>query len=347
MQQGPATSVHTEETPCSPAALPSDIEPFTPPPPTYGQELRSHYPNEWPATADTYCAWDSIDYSDRLSRLESCRSDAWFAINIHDHTVRVISNSCHLRWCPLCAQARANFLARSVRSWYYTAKQPKLLTLTLRHSNSPLKQQIDFLYECFSKLRRCKYMSSRIRGGIWFFQIKWINETGSFHPHIHALIDSNYIPQHEIRDRWSKYTSGSYIVDIRGCWSPESAANHVSRYATRPGTLSSVPPSDRLELVQTLHGRRIVGAWGTARKVPLAPPKAVDKDSWTSLGSFEEVRRQSAYNDSAKAIILAWKLGLTVPGDIQIEHQTYDIPTPDFMKDAQGNEYYSQSIYPP
>lgn len=328
--------VHTEET--SGHLTPS---------PTYGEELRSHYPNEWPATADAYSAWDSEDYSNRLARLEDCRSQAWFSINIHDHTVRVISSACHLRWCPICAQARANFLARSVRNWYYTAKQPKLLTLTLRHSDELLEHQLNQLYNAFRNLRRCKYMTSRIRGGIWFFQITWSKKTDQWHPHIHALLDAQYIPQSEIRARWLHYTQSSSVVDIRGCWSPESAANHVARYATRPGTLSSVPPAERLELLQTMHGRRIVGAWGTARKVPLAPPKSVDQDCWRTLGSWEEVRRQSAYNDSAKAIILAWKLGITVPGDIQIEHETYTVPTPDFMKDAQGNDYYSQSFFSP
>lgn len=330
------TSVHTEETsgPLSPS-------------PSYADDLRSHFPNEWPATVDAYSAWDSEDFTDRLERLENCRSDAWFAINIHDHHVRVISNACHLRWCPLCAQARANFLARSVRAWYYTARAPKLLTVTLRHSQNSLDIQLNQIYAAFRDLRRCKYISSRIRGGIWFFQITWSKKTTAWHPHIHALIDSEYIPQREIRARWSKYTTGSDIVDIRGCWSPESAANHVARYATRPGTLSSVPPAERLELLQTLHGRRIVGAWGTAQKVPLAPPKAVDKDDWKYLGSFQEVQRQSAYNHNAKCIMLAWRLGLTAPGDIQIEHETYQEESRSWLEDSVGNEYYSQALFDP
>lgn len=340
---GPATGmvdtlspVHTEETTGSPQAQIS-----------YGEQLRQNYPNEWPATADAYCAWDSEDFSDRLPRLENCRSDAWFAINVHDHTVRVISNACHLRWCPLCAQARANFLARSVRAWYYTAKQPKLLTLTLRHSNEPLEHQINHIYNAFRNLRRCKYMADRIRGGIWFFQITWSKTTNQWHPHLHALLDAQYIPKREIQARWNKYTEGSDIIDIRGCWSPESAANHVARYATRPGTLSSVPPTERLELLLTLHGRRIVGAWGSARKVPLAPPKSVDKDSWKYLGSFEQVFSQSAYNQNAKAIILAWRLGITVPGDIQIDHESFEPEPATWLQDSVGNDYYDQSLYDP
>ncbi|GAI69077.1 unnamed protein product, partial [marine sediment metagenome] len=222
------TSVHTEETSVQ---LPSRL--------SYGEELRLKYPNEWDATADAYSAWDSDDGGSRLDRLEECRAYAWFAIHETTGIVRVLSSACHLRWCPLCAEARARFLAHSVRAWYKSARAPKLLTLTLRHSDTPLQSQIDFLYECFRKLRRSKYISSRVRGGIWFFQIKWSKKTAAWHPHIHALIDADFIPQAQIKARWAKFTKGSDVVDIRACWSPDSAANHVGRYATRPGTLSS------------------------------------------------------------------------------------------------------------
>ncbi|GAI76758.1 unnamed protein product, partial [marine sediment metagenome] len=272
------TSVHTEETLCAP-----------PPRRTYGEELRSHYPNEWPATADAYSAWDSDDGGSRLDRLEECRSLAWFAIHLTDHTVTVLSSACHLRWCPCCAQARANYLSHSVADWYSTCKSAKLLTLTLRHTDEPLEDQLDHLYEAFGKLLRCKYMRARVRGWIWFFQVKWIHETDGWHPHIHALLDADYIPKVEISTRWAKYTQGSYIVNIKACWSAESAANHVSRYATRPGTLSSVPPDRRLQLMQALHGRRIVGACRSAKSVSLSPPKATDKDQWRTLGSYEQV----------------------------------------------------------
>ncbi|GAI91254.1 unnamed protein product, partial [marine sediment metagenome] len=164
------TSVHTEETSVQ---LPSHL--------SYGEELRLKYPNEWDATADAYSAWDSDDGGSRLDRLEECRTYAWFAIHETTGIVRVLSSACHLRWCPLCAEARARFLAHSVRAWYKSARAPKLLTLTLRHSDIPLQSQIDFLYECFRKLRRSKYISSRIRGGIWFFQIKWMKKTDGWH----------------------------------------------------------------------------------------------------------------------------------------------------------------------
>ena len=331
-----ATSVHTEET----TGQISDRL-------SYGEELRLKYPNEWPATRDAYSLLDLNDGGTRLDHLEDCRCNAWFAIQITTGQVRVLSSACHLRWCPLCAEARAGFLAGSVRAWYKSARSPKLLTLTLRHTDTPLPHQIDLLYNSFRKLRRSKYIRDRVRGGIWFFQIKWSKKTDAWHPHIHALIDSYFIPQQQIRQRWAKYTHDSDVVDIRACWSPESAANHVGRYATRPGTLSSVPTSQRLELIESLNGRRIVGAWGSAKSVPLAPPKSQDHDDWRYLGSWEEVHQQASTNRNAQLMLFAWKTGFAAPLDISLQLELPYKLNNTLLRDAVGCEYYAQSMFPP
>jgi len=190
-------------------------------------------------------------------------------------------------------------------------------------------------------------MRKRIRGGIWFFQLKWIKKTESWHPHIHALIDSEFILHEQIRQRWLKLTKGSDIVDIRLCWSSDAAANHVARYATRPGTLSKVPYLERLELLVVMDGRRIVGKWGNASHVHLVPPKELDHAMWTNAGSWRDIHNKSLTFKAAKAIILAWKMNICVNPDIvkQLFEQT--VVTKPWLNDAQGNEYYSQSIFDP
>lgn len=329
-----ATSVHTEETTVQ---LSKHL--------SYGEELRLKYPSEWDATRDAYALWDLDDGGTRLDRLEECRTYAWFAIHKTIGSIRVLSSACHLRWCPLCAEARAAFLAMSVRAWYKSARAPKLLTLTMRHSDIDLQSQLDELYQAFRKLRRSTYMASRTRGGIWFFQIKWSKKSESWHPHIHALLDSEFIPQAQIRQRWAKLTKGSDIVDIRACWSPDSAANHVARYATRPGTLNSVPPSHRLSLLRTLHGRRIVGAWGTAQKVPLCPPKATDKDEWRFLGSWREVHEKKRTSLAARQILFAWHTGFVLPLDINLQLELPFEPDQPWMRDCDENLYYQCSMF--
>ena len=339
------TLVHTEETTVLPRHTPPSYDLSPERKISYGQELRSRYPNEWPATYDAYDTWDLDDGGHRADHLESCRSYAWFAIHKQTGAVRVISSACHLRWCPLCAEARAAYLAASVRTWYKSVKHPKLLTLTLKHSDACLTCQINHLYQSFRRLRLSSLFRRNVTGGIWFFQIKWNKQTHTWHPHIHALIAGQYVPQKRIKQLWLKITSNSEVVDIRSCWSPESAARHVARYATRPGTLSSVPPAQRTEFMRTLHGRRIVGAWGSARGIPLKPPPAEDKDDWTFFGTWNEVHDKSHTNLNAKAVLLAWHTNLTVTPDLQLELMEPFKPDQPWLKDAQGNQYYNHSIF--
>lgn len=352
------TSVHTEVTTPRISLIPEQDQPVPSEPPNnpppspdaglnYGESLRLHYPNEWQATKEAYEAVDDLDLGDRVDRLRSCRSYSWFARHKVTGMVKVISSACKLRWCPLCAQSRANFLGHSVRTWYHTVRNPKLLTLTIKHTTLPLKEQINFLYRSFTKLRRSALLKKRLNGGVWFFQIKWSKRTDAWHPHIHALLDSGYIPHAELRQRWSKITKGSDIVDIRACYSAGSAANHVARYATRPGTLNSVPESNRLELLQTLHGRRIVGSWGTAKSVPLSPPKSEDKDDWTFLGTWREVNEQQQTSMEARQILFAWKTGFTLSQHVYMDRPNFDELEKPWVKDSHQNEYYSQSLYPP
>lgn len=331
-----ATSVHTKETTAT-----------QPTPLSYGEELRLKYPNEWPATAEAYKAWDAMDPADRFFHLDNCRSFAWFAVHKDSGQVKVISSSCHLRWCPLCAESRALFLMYSVSQWYNTASSPKLLTLTLRHSDIPLRDQIAQLYKAFRRLRQHAYMRKRTRGGIWFFQIKWIKKTQSWHPHIHALIDSDFIPHAEIRQRWAKLTQGSHVVDIRLCWSADAAATHVARYATRPGTLSKVPYLERLELLVAMDHLRIVGKWGNANNVPLVPPKNLDSDNWLHAGKWSDIQKKSLTCHAAKAIIFAWKTGYTVDPAIIKDLCDQTVVEKPWLRDAQGNEYYYSSMFDP
>lgn len=340
-------SVHTLQTTVAFSQGQRDTEEAFQPPPTPGERARASFPNELAAAESAYDAFDVVHSGDHYYRLLDCRTAWFFSWNkVTDATI-TIANACGLRWCPQCAQARANWLSHQVRTWYKTARKPKLLTLTLRHSDTPLKEQVTFLYRCFRRLRLAKFMSSRIRGGIWFLQVKWILKTDGWHPHIHALLDAEFIPQPEIKARWAKLTKDSDIVDIRPCYSPDSAAHHVARYATKPGTLSSVPPERRLELLEAVHARKIVGTWGTATTISLSPPKAKDKDDWIRIGSWKHVHYLAQTSAAARAVILSAATGLTVPGHVvrQLFPQT-EIEHPE-LKDRHGCEYLKSSIWDP
>jgi len=324
-----------------------ETKPPADPPYSYAEYLREAYPNEWPATYAAYEEWDAAHDTHRSSDLRNCRSFAWFKRSKITGKVRVHGSACHLRWCPLCAEAHAAFLGESVREWYNHALHPKLLTLTLKSADLPLADEINRLYINFNRLRNQAWFSSRIAGGIWFFQVTSNETTYQWHPHLHVLLDGEFLPHSELQARWLKLTGDSDIVDIRGCWSPQSASNHVARYATRPGALASVPDLLTQELLAALEGRRICGSWGSARSVRLHRPAAPDGGDWETLGSWQEVTQAVHTCPEARAIYLAWKCDIALgPGITMIrpEPELFELAPPEL---SAADKYYNVSLYDP
>jgi len=276
-------------------------------PNSYQELLKREHAAEFQAAELLYGTIDEREKPDKLSRLQSCRTNAWFIRHEVSGEVRIASNSCKLRWCPLCAQARQNFIASQVSQWFCRVDYPKLLTLTLRHTSSPLADQVNFLYRCFQKLRKRKFISKRLRGGVWFFQVKKSKDGSTWHPHIHVLIDSDFIEQKKLSQLWAEITKGSTVCDIRAVIDTDRAVQHNARYCATPATLVDLMPWERNELYYTFAKRRLVGCFGSAKDISLRPTKPPDSDSWKSLGSWDLVIGLAGEDSRADEILEAWR----------------------------------------
>lgn len=288
-------SVHTKETSVR-SALPDTYQAHR-----AGFDLRA-----WQASGDFYYHVDEVLQSDYVARWEACRSRAWFARHVETGEVRVFSSACRLRWCSLCTTARRNWITHQVAEWILNAKYPKFLTVTLKHSDAPLLHQVNSLYKYFRKFRHAKFVKDSAYGGIWFFQIKRSSATGQWHPHIHCVVEGKYMQHRKLSELWKKITFGSNIVDIRPVRDPRKAANEVARYASTPADISSLSPSDYVEVFQSLHCRKSCGTWGSARQVSLKQPAASNKASWQPVGSWKLVKEFEGYYGEADAIVKAW-----------------------------------------
>jgi hypothetical protein len=296
------TSVHHQET----------TTPLSPPL-SYRDRLLDSNWDEYVATLETYTALDQTDYTAKAFELQRCKTNAWFAMLREDRRVIVVSHSCRLRWCPLCSKARSIRVSRGVQHWLKSHPRPKLLTLTLRHSDDSLDSQVTRLYAAFQLLRRKKYISRSVRGGVWFFQVKWCSKTGQWHPHLHILLDSEFIPHAFLKSAWRKITGDSDIVDIRVIYNPKTAADYVARYASRPTQLSQVPRERRPEVVEALHSRRLLGKWGSAREIVFAQPIRSGDDNIVSLMRFNDVVTGSHRSAFSRAVWEAWASGSPLP----------------------------------
>lgn len=317
--------------------------------PTYGERLRQSCTNQYNAASQIYSYLDELNGSSKHFTLENCRSSSWFVRNIVSGEVRVASNSCHLRWCPVCSDSRRSYISHSVAGWVEHQSFPKFLTLTIMHSNAPLSHQIDHLYKYFRLLRKRKEFKDSVPGGFWFFQIKKSKSSGQWHPHLHCLISGKYIPQKRLVHIWKEITGTSTIVDIRPIRDPAKACNDAARYAACPGSLAGLSFEDALELVECMHGRRICGTWGTALKVSLRPPTSVDQAEWESVGEWFSVMREKDQNESARAILDAWQFNHPLEAGIKVCHlgpefEEFDL---DNLRELESSFNYPTERSPP
>lgn len=267
-----------------------------------------------------YAQLDKLDGTNRESQLLDCHTLAYFARHEETGEVKVISRKCGLRWCPSCQNAKRGWITHEVSEWLRLFKHPKILTLTLLHSDELLSTQIDRLYKCFQNLRKRKFFKSKVTGGVWFFQIKKSKNDGLWHPHLHCLITGLFLPRDKLSKLWLKITGDSPVCDIRAVQDPDTAVRHVARYAAAPCDLTNLSQSEIADIIQAMHGRRIVGTWGLAKSISLKPNMTSDSGSWVNIGFWKTVYDARGIDDNARRIFECWNLSLALEPGVTMFH---------------------------
>ncbi len=280
-----------------------------------------------------YSVLDEGKKNPSADRLRWCQTGHWFVRHEDTGEVRLWANSCNLRWCPKCAAALARFRAHNVGAWCDSFDNPKFLTLTIKHSDTPLADQRKYLCDCFRKLRLNKEFRRYVYGGVWGLHIKRAKNDGLWHPHIHALIHADFYPHNQLLATWSKIAPGSTIVDIRSVHDSTGAAYDIAGYTATPSDLSKLSPQDGVTVIDALHGKRICGAWGTAKGVPLHPGKLLDREKWHNVGSLAVVLAFYLEDPNARSIADAWH------DNIYLEEGVNMCRLDAFIDDAPGSDW--------
>lgn len=258
------------------------------------------------------------------SRLQNCRKWAWFVQCQATKKLRVMSSRCKLRWCPICRDVSRRIVTAAVDKWLKVQKYPKMITLTLMHTDDPLNIQINRLYDCFRKLRRRAYFQRLITGGVWFFQLKFNKTTEQWHPHVHCLVAGKFLPHNRLKELWHKITGDSYVVDIRPVKDLENASTEVARYATSPADITAVNLQRALDIFYATKNRRICGSWGSAKGTTLAPTPQDDGETWVKVADFFFVNVQKEYDGVAADFWKCYRLDLPYEGPrIQDERDVF------------------------
>lgn len=190
---------------------------------------------------------------------------------------------CRDRLCPLCSYRRGFQATAKVMSLTNTFNAPRLLTLTLKATDAPLKATVFRLFNRFAALRAMKGWSSRVIGGVWTLEITRNATTGQWHPHLHIIADGEFFPQPLLKTLWLEATGDSFIVDVRSIHDRREAARYVAAYLAKPCDVAAWPASAIAEYALALHGRRLMQPFGTARSVDLDDDEEAEAIEKTTL----------------------------------------------------------------
>lgn len=195
----------------------------------------------------------------------------------------IAHHRCKSRLCPLCGRLRAQALRGRMTVPIRKLDSPRLLTLTLRSNDEPLREQVQRLNRCFAKLRRTDVWKHNFLGGLYVTEVTINPKTGRWHPHLHAIVDGRYVPQKDLAAAWLRSTGDSTIVDVRKAHSIKAAVNYLCTYVTKSQDASHVPDEKIGEWADAMHGLRMAATFGCLHGTKLEPEKEKMNDRLTDL----------------------------------------------------------------
>jgi hypothetical protein len=243
-----------------------------------------------------------------LEAFTNCGAECIVEWNATEERYRIRGNYCHNRHCEPCMKAKASLLAANLRGKLEERPNElyRFVTLTLKHTDTPLLEQIKRLYASFTKLRSSKCWKQSQRGGAGMLEVKWDPATRQWHPHLHVVVQGGYLAKETLSAAWHHATGDSFIVDIRKLDARKDVAFYVAKYVTK-GTNAEVwdDADAAAEWICATRGLRTCATFGTWRGFKLLA-KPESKGAWLPvcrLGSL--ISRARAGDEAARETLEA------------------------------------------
>jgi len=185
-----------------------------------------------------------------------------------------IIEKCRQRVCPLCSYEVSKERSKYILAITRKMKYPKLLTFTMPLWQDDPHDGIKYLREAWNKLRRTKLMES-VRGGCYSIELKVKDE--GYHIHMHALVDSDYLPYQKVFSEWRRILDIEHVeIDIR-CAENQKAREYVAKYTAKAAGYDTNETAIVKWYLAT-KGERLFatfGAWYNAKLEELLPEEQV------------------------------------------------------------------------
>lgn len=249
---------------------------------------------------------DTVELSPkRKQRMLNCGATAWLQYSPSTSTYYVTGSHCGNRVCPACRHTRQMRLQDNLERYFHhdPAREWQFITLTLKHTQAPLDQQITYLRRCFKRLRSETLWHSAITHGFAVIEITRNFNRNEWHPHLHVLAHTRYLDWSELRSAWSRITHGSNVIDCQKVKTAPDAIHYIAAYMGKPPA-ARLLEDDQLaaEWYRSMQGQHLLIRFGRPdKKPPPAPPKTLPADC-RNLGLIEEL-----FSEARQGSIRAYK----------------------------------------
>jgi hypothetical protein len=240
----------------------------------------------------------------RMDAFRTCGAGFWVLRSKTDPArIRLAPDYCRDRFCVPCARARA-FRIRANLTERLPNKRLSFLTLTLKHSESSLRIQLNRLITSYRRLRNRRLWTSRVRGAAAVVELKLNERTNQWHPHLHIIMDAKYIPHGQLSDLWRDITGDSFVIDIREAKQTDKAIEYLTKYVTKPTDTDVIwHPNELAEAVEALRGRKLLiqsGEWAHWRLT-----EEPSDHAWQLVCHSAALPHCEDFSDAERAIVAA------------------------------------------
>jgi hypothetical protein len=248
------------------------------------------------------CITSSLTTIAEQHRIQLCGTRAFVSYSPSQQKYRVQSARCHMKICPQCRLAYARSLYDKILA-ILTDQRPadfQLVTLTLLHSHAPLKLQLQHLRASFRRLRQSRVWHHHVDYGIAVIETTFNVAKHEWHPHLHILAHTRWIPWHDLRSAWIAASRGAMIIDSQTVKNATHAAHYLSAYLAKPPSDSvATDPTLASDYYAALKKSRWIIQFGR-KKMPkvnvYVPPDPLD---WISLGSLDSLVESANRGESS------------------------------------------------
>lgn len=191
---------------------------------------------------------------------------------------------CDHRLCPWCCVGRSQRYAETLVpnvAEHFKAK-PAMATFTIDdRPGERLSAAAARILDAFKKLQRRKDWKAHVRGGLRSFEVTRNHAGGTWHVHLHVLLDVDWFAQEELLALWRECLTGDPEgwVRLRGAPPRQVGgvnikrvddAMEVCKYVAKGNEAVGWPPADLRELLAWMRGRRLLQTFGCLHgiKVP-------------------------------------------------------------------------------